>query len=100
MSVSTLIGLSGYLFALLILSAFVKLSILGISYIRFHLKKDEDDGYDDLFARLAEDALNGPLLLTDQRGTEEQAKPAEPKPRPKMAPVSSHLSDPFERKFA
>ena len=100
MSVSTLIGFSSYLFALLILSAFVKLSIVGVSYIRFHLQKDEEDFYDERFARLAEDALNGPLLLTDQRGSDEQARPADPKPRPKMAPVSSHLSDPFERKFA
>lgn len=103
-SVSTLLGLSAYLFGLLILSAMVKLLIklvsLGVSYTRYYLSRHERELYEERFARLAEDTLNGPLLLTDQRGEEDKVEPPQPPERPQMAPVSSHLTDPFERKFA
>lgn len=100
MSVSTLVGLSAYLFALLILSALLKLIILGVSHIRFHLSKDERDLFEDRFRRLSEEAMNGPLMLTDQRASSDKSGAQEPPAHPKMAPVSCQLSDPFERKFA
>lgn len=67
MSVSTLLGLSAYLFFLLILSVLLKLMILVVSHIRFRLSRKEREYYEARFDRLAIEAYDGPLMLTDQR---------------------------------
>ena len=100
MSVSTLIGLCAYFFALLIMSAFMKLVILGMSYIRFHRSKDERKLYEDRFRRIAEEAMNGQLLLEDLRDPDVVIRQPKKARSPVVSTPHNDLADLFNTKFA